>query len=43
MVLGCVKRRELSRKLKSLSFQNFGNVQVEKVAVQDRLDAAGKD
>jgi len=34
---------ELSRKLKFLSLENLGDVEVEEVAVEDSLDAAGND
>ena len=33
----------LSRKLEALSSEHLGDVQVEEVAVQDGLDAAGHD
>ena len=33
----------LGRKLKFLSFENLGHVQVEEVAVQDGLHAAGNN
>ena len=33
----------LGRKLKLLSFENLGHVQVEEVAVQDGLHAAGNN
>lgn len=36
-------RRLLGRQSELLSFQHFGDVEIEKVAIEDGLDTAGKD